>query len=67
MPFENTVDIQETVGENYTCVFFESLRLHIPGSEITDEDIIRDYPPVPLTERDISEIQSLRTQPFFTI
>lgn len=67
MPFENIAEIQEFMDDNYTCVSFESLQLHLPGSEVTSEDIVRDYPPEPLTERDPGEIQKLRTQPFFTI
>lgn len=67
MPFENIAEIQEFMDDNYTCVYFESLQLYLPGSEATSKDIIRDYPPEPLTERDPSEIEKLRTQPFFTI
>lgn len=63
---ENTVEIQEVMDDNYTCVSFESLQLHIPGSEVTSEDIVRDYPPEPLTERTPSETERLRAQPFFS-
>lgn len=67
MPFENIAEIQELMEENYTCVSFESLQLRLPSSEDTSEDIVRDYPPEPLIERDYNEIQKLRAQPFFTL
>lgn len=66
MSSENTAEIQECMDDNYTCVYFGSLQLHIPGSELTSEDIVRDYPPEPLTERTPSEIERLRAQPFFS-
>ena len=66
MSLENTAEISEIMADDYTCVSFESLQLHIPGSEVTSEDIVRDYPPEPLTERTPSEIEKLRAQPFFS-
>lgn len=66
MSIENTDETQEFMDDNYTCVSFESLQLHLPGSEVTSEDIVRDYPPEPLTERNPSEIKWLRAQPFFS-
>ena len=64
MSSENTAEFQEVMDDNYTCVSFKSLQLYIPGSEVTSDDIVRDYPPEPLTERTPSEIEGLRTQPF---
>lgn len=66
MPFENSAEIQEFMDESYTCISFESLQLHIPGSEVAIEDIVRDYPSGPLAERTPSEIEALRAQPFFS-
>ena len=66
MTVENIAEIQESIDENYTCIYFESLQLHLPGSEVTSEDIVRDYPPEPLIERNPSEIRKLRAQPFFS-
>ena len=67
MSIENTAEIEELMDDNYTCISFESLQLHLPGSEVTSEDIVRDYPPEPLTERTPSEIERLRALPFFSL
>lgn len=65
MQSENTITIQAAENDSYTWVSSETLQIIFPGIKISYDYVARDLPSEPLIERNVDEVEQLKTHPFF--